>query len=75
METAGMVCVGHVGNAVARLFPTEDSDKTAKSMYREDNQSFLKQTEQITPLNYGHTINNAKGTQCVVNPGNTFQKH
>ena len=75
METAGMVRVGHVGNAVARLFSAEDACKMAKTMYREDSRSFLKQTDQITPLSYRHTITNGKGTQCVVNPGNTFQKH
>ena len=74
METVGKVHIGCVGNAVSRFFSAEDGYAMAKTMFSEDKRAFLKQTELITPLTYGHTINNEKGTQCVVDPENTFTR-
>ena len=68
LETAGKVQVGHVGNAVARLFLAGDAHAIAKAMYGSDDRYFLKQTDPVTPLTYGHTISNSKGNQCVVDP-------
>lgn len=72
MESAGKVQIGHVGNAVARLFSAKDAYTIAKTMYGKDKRSFLQQSEPVTSLTYGHTINNSKGTQCVVDPAITF---
>ena len=69
MEKVGLVGIGHVGNAVARLFTAADAHEMARTMYEEDKAAFLKQGERITPLSYAHTISNVKGTQCVVDPG------
>ena len=72
MEKAGLVAVGHVGNAVARLFTAADAHETARAMYAEDTSAFLKQGGSVTALSYGHTVTNAKGTQCVVDPSMAF---
>ena len=72
METSGKVHIGHVGNAVARLFSAGDAYIMAKTMYAADNRSFLKQTDPVTMLTYGHTIENRKGAQCVVDPELAF---
>ena len=72
LESAGHVNVGHVGNAMARLFPARMAYPTAKSMYEADPRSFLKQSDPITQLTCGHTVNNDKGTQCVVDPALAF---
>ena len=72
MEKAGLVAVGHVGNAVARLFTAADAHETARTMYAEDTSAFLKQGGSVTALSYGHTVTNAKGTQCVVDPSMAF---
>lgn len=72
MEKAGLVAVGHVGNAVARLFPAADAHEMALAMYAEDASAFLKQGGSVTALSYGCTISNAKGAQCVVDPSRAF---
>ena len=72
MENVGLVGVGHVGNAVARLFTAADAHEMARTMYEEDKAAFLKQGESITKLTYAHTISNVKGTQCVVDPAMAF---
>lgn len=72
MERAGLVGIGHVGNAVARMFTARDAHEMARTMYAEDKKAFLKQGESITPLSYGQTITNIKGTQSVVDAANTF---
>jgi hypothetical protein len=38
----------------------------AKTMYLEDQRCFLKQTDPVTELTHGQTIQNRKGTQCVI---------
>ncbi len=72
MEAAGDVHIGHVGNAVARLFSARDAYILAESMYNIDPLSFLKQGDAVTSLSYGHTISNTKGIQCVVDPKQAF---
>lgn len=72
MEIEGNIILGHVGNAVTRLFRANDAYNLAKTMYKEDNRTFLKHTQSVTKLSYGYTIENTKGTQCVVNPNHAF---
>lgn len=73
MEADGKVNVGNVGNAVTRLFRADEAYGLARTMYLADNRVFLKQGESITPLTYGQTTQNINGTQCVINPDQTFQ--
>jgi len=72
MEAAGLVRVGNVGNAVARTFTASDAHETARAMYGEDDSAFLKQGERVTPLSFGHTIQNVKGAQCVIDPDKAY---
>ncbi|MDE2718491.1 MAG: AAC(3) family N-acetyltransferase [Chloroflexota bacterium] len=72
MENVGLVGLGHVGNAVARLFTAADAHEMARTMYEEDKTAFLKQGDSMTKLSYAHTISNVKGTQCVVDPAKAF---
>jgi aminoglycoside 3-N-acetyltransferase len=72
MENVGLVGLGHVGNAVARLFTAADAHEMARTMYEEDKAAFLKQGDSVTSLSYAHTISNEKGTQCVVDPAKAF---
>ncbi|MDP6076764.1 MAG: AAC(3) family N-acetyltransferase, partial [Acidimicrobiales bacterium] len=72
MEATGKVQIGQVGNAVARLFSARDASEIAKTMYAEDKRAFLKQGDPITSLSYGRTIQNNKGTQCVVDSEQVF---
>ena len=68
MEAAGMVKIGPVGNAVARLFYGHDVRKMAKTLYQEDRKAFLQQGDAVTPLSYGHIIKTPKGDLCVFDP-------
>ena len=72
LEDAGLVQIGHVGNAVARFFSSRDAYEMAQVMYREDKCVFLKKMEGFTSLAYGRAIQNAKGSQCVVDPALVF---
>ena len=75
LESQGKVKQGSVGNAVGRLFKAEDAYNLAKTMYGEDQQCFLKQSDPVTKLTYGKTIHNGKGTQCVINPDKIYQSN
>ena len=69
MERTGVVRIGAVGNAVGRLFFGRDVRDTAIELYREDKQAFLVQGDQHEVLAEGHTVETAKGTYCVYDPG------
>ena len=73
LESQGKVQLGAVGNAVGRLFKAEDAYNLAKTMYLEDQRCFLKQTDPVTELTYGQTIQNGKGTQCVIDTDKIYE--
>ena len=68
MEDAGLVRVGEVGNAVARLFGGHDLRLLARELYKRDAHAFLRQDGVVTSLAYGHTIETDRGEHCVVDP-------
>ncbi len=72
MEDAGLVRVGEVGNAVARLFGGHDLARMARELYSEDANGFLRQHGVVTPLAYGHTIESDRGEHCVADPDSMF---
>lgn len=72
MEDAGLVRVGEVGNAVARLLGGHDLARMARELYSEDATGFLRQDGVVTPLAYGHTIESDRGEHCVVDPSRMF---
>ena len=72
MEDAGLVKLGPVGNAVARLIDAHDLRSAAREIAREDPHGFLQQGDAVTTLTYGHTIDSDKGEHCVVDPARTY---
>ena len=68
MEDAGLVRVGEVGNAVARLFGGNDLRRMACELYLLDASGFLQQGGAMTRLAYGHTIETDRGEHCVAAP-------
>ena len=68
MEDAGLVRVGEVGNAVARLFGGHDLRRVARELYEQDDLAFLRQGGVVTRLAFGHTIETDRGEHCVVDP-------
>ena len=72
MEDAGLVKLGHVGNAVARLLGGHDLRRVASDLYHEDDHGFLRQGDVVTGLTYGHTIESDRGEHCVANPARMY---
>ena len=68
MEDAGLVKLGPVGNAVARLLDAHDFRAAARQLTRQDPNGFLQQGDTVTHLTYGHTIESDKGEHCVIDP-------
>ena len=68
MEDTGLVRVGEVGNAIARLLGGHDLRGAARELYEEDANGFLRQDGLVTPLAYGHTLESARGEHCVADP-------
>ncbi len=68
MEDAGLVRLGPVGNAIARLLNADDFRAAARELTRHDPNGFLQQGHAVTNLTYGHTVNSDKGEHCVVDP-------
>ena len=73
MEDAGLVTLGTVGNAVARLLDARDLRTMARDLSRQDSHGFLRQGGAVTALAYGHTIESDKGEHCVVDPARMYQ--
>ena len=72
MEDAGLVTLGSVGNAVARLLDARDLRTTARDLARQDPHGFLRQGGAVTALAYGHTIESDKGEHCVLDPARMY---
>lgn len=68
MEDAGLVKLGPVGNAIARLLDANDFRAAARQLTRHDPNGFLQQGDAVTQLTYGHTVNSDKGEHCIVDP-------
>ena len=74
MEDRGLVSVGPVGNAMARLVRASDLMATARSEYDSDDALFLKKGREYTPLNEGHTIDLGDRAMCVVDESGIFKR-
>ena len=72
MEDAGLVTLGIVGNAVARLLDARDLRTMARDLSQQDPHGFLRQGGAVTALAYGHTIESDKGEHCVVDPARMY---
>ena len=72
MEDAGLVNLGPVGNAVARLLNATDLRTAARNLTRHDPNGFLQQGPAVTQLTHGHTIQSPKGEHCVIDPAGMY---
>lgn len=72
MEDAGLVRVGEVGNAVARLLGGHNLRRAARDLYEQDANGFLRQDGLVTPLAYGHTLESDRGEHCVADPDGMY---
>ena len=72
MERAGMVEIGEVGNAVARLFYGRHLRQMARALYEIDGEGFRRQNGVLTPLDNGHTVERPAGDLCVVDPARIY---
>ena len=72
MEHAGLVNLGPVGNAIARLLDAHDMGAMGRELSRQDPHGFLQQGDAVTALAYGHTIETEKGEHCVVDPARMY---
>ncbi|MDE2768336.1 MAG: AAC(3) family N-acetyltransferase [Chloroflexota bacterium] len=72
MEDAGLVRVGEVGNAIARLLSGHDLRRAARDLYEQDANGFLRQDGLVTPLAYGHTVETDRGEHCMADPSRMY---
>ena len=72
LEDAGMVKIGHVGNAVARLFYGRDLQRMARTRYDQDENAFNTQNGAATRLAYGHTLVTPRGEFSIVDPAQAY---
>ena len=72
MEDAGLVNLGPVGNAVARLLNATDLRTAARDLTRHHPNGFLQQGPAVTNLTHGHTIQSPKGEHCVIDPAGMY---
>ena len=68
MERRGLVRVGAIGNAVARLFGARDTVLTAVELYRDDTELFRRDGDTITPLQDGVMTGDLDNEKSVVDP-------
>ena len=66
MEDRGLVRVGEVGNAIARLIAAEDLLATSRREYESDEKLFIMKEPKVVRLEYGETIERGdRGAMCV----------
>ncbi len=72
MEDAGLVRIGEVGNAIARLLGGWDLTRKARELFEEDVNGFLVQEGVVTRLTFGHIIETVRGEHCVADPSRMY---
>lgn len=73
LEGQGLVQVGSVGNAVARLFRARDALEIGLAQYRVDPQFFLMSGQHITPLQDGILTEELHNEKSVLDPAHIYQ--
>lgn len=68
LEEKGLVQVGRVGNAVARLFRARDAFEVGLAQYRVDPSIFLRDGERCTPLPDGVLTDDLNNEKSVIDP-------
>lgn len=73
LEERGLVKVGAIGNAVARLFNARDAVLTGVELYRDDQALFLKTGEGLTPLKDGLMVGELHNEKAVLDPDRIYE--
>ena len=73
LELRGLVQVGNVGNAVARLFHARDAFKVGLAQYQVDPLLFVKTGERCTPLREGVLTSELDNEKSVLDPELIFR--
>ena len=73
METRGLVRVGAVGNAMARLYRARDALDTGVAEYRKDPTLFIKTGEAFTQLPDGVIVGEYNNEKSVVDPTGSYK--
>lgn len=73
LELRGLVQVGNVGNAVARLFHARDALEVGLAQYQVDPLLFVKTGERCTPLQEGVLTSELDNEKSVLDPALIFR--
>jgi aminoglycoside 3-N-acetyltransferase len=68
MEVEGVVRIGAVGNAIARVFQGRAVREVARKLHRKDKRAFLREGDVVTELYCGITVSTPRGDLCVLDP-------
>lgn len=74
LESQGLVRVGAVGNAVARLFSARPVLEIGLEAYRLDHDLFVRTTEQLTQLKDGVMVGEYNNEKAVFDPALMYSK-
>ena len=74
LELRGLVQVGNLGNAVARLFHARDAYEVGLAQYRVDPLLFVKTGERCTPLQKGVLTSELDNEKSVLDPALIFRR-
>ena len=73
LEARGLVQVGPVGNAVARLFRARDAVAVGVAEYRDDPLLFVRTGDELTRLNDGVMVGKYDDEKTVLDPGRMYR--
>ena len=73
LEERGLVHVGAIGNAVARLFSARDAVSTGVDVYRDDPLLFVRTGDELTPLKDGVKVDEPEGEKSVLDPDRMYR--
>jgi aminoglycoside 3-N-acetyltransferase len=74
LEARGLVRIGPVGNAVARLFRARDLIEVGIAAYRQDPLAFVKTGDDYAPLRDGVLAEELYNEKAVYDPGRIFPR-
>jgi len=72
LDDAGVVAIGAVGNALARLVAGSEVRDACAAYYARDPLAFVRKNGALTRLTRGHAVDTARGTLCVVDPARIY---
>lgn len=73
LEERGLVRVGAIGNAVARIFNARDAVLAGVALYRDDPLLFVETGEGLTPLKDGLMVGELHNEKAVLDPNRIYE--